>query len=63
MLIGVFCFSNAKIRGHDTSSLVMQDNVIHRRSCPLIFALTFQATERVDLSKIRIAVTDEPEMT
>jgi len=55
VLIGVFRLSSAKIRVHDTSSLVMQDNVARGRSCPLIFAPTFQATERVDLSKIRIA--------
>jgi len=53
--IGVPRLSSAKIRVHDTSSLVMQDNVVHGRSCPRIFAPTFQVIERVDLSIIRIA--------
>jgi len=53
--IGVSRLSSAKIRVHDTSSLIMQDKVVHGRSCPLIFALTFQVIERVDLSTIRIA--------
>jgi len=53
--IGVSRLSSAKIRVHDTSSLVMQDKVVHGRSCPLIFAPTFQVIERFDLSIIRIA--------
>jgi len=53
--IGASRISSAKIRVHDTSSLVMQDIVVHGRSCPLIFAPTFQVIKRVNLSKIRIA--------
>jgi len=57
--IGVSRLSSAKIRGHDTSSPVMQDNVVHGRSCPLIFAPTFQVIKKVDLSKIRTAETSQ----
>jgi len=61
--IGVCYLSSAKIRVHDTSSLVMRDNVVHGRSCPLIFATAFQVIERVDLSKIRIAGTEFSALT
>ncbi len=45
----------AKIRGHVASSVIKQNNVVPGRTCPLIFALTYQAAESADVSKIRIA--------
>ncbi len=53
----------AKIRGHVTSSVVEQNNVVPGRTCPLIFALTYQATANADVSKIRIAEVNERTMT
>ena len=46
----------AKIRGHVTGSVIKQNNVVPGRTCPLIFALNYQAKESADVFKIRIAV-------